>query len=42
MSCWCRGTKFGKSRLVPLHPTTVERLADYQRRRDELCPRPST
>jgi integrase/recombinase XerD len=37
-----RGTKFGKSRLVPLHPTTVERLADYQRRRDELCPRPST
>jgi integrase len=37
-----RGTKFGKSRLVPLHPTTVERLAGYQRRRDELCPRPST
>ncbi|MFR0359507.1 tyrosine-type recombinase/integrase [Streptomyces sediminimaris] len=37
-----RGTKFGKSRLVPLHPTTVEQLADYQRRRDDLCPRPST
>ncbi|WP_230396314.1 tyrosine-type recombinase/integrase [Streptomyces blattellae] len=37
-----RGTKFGKSRLVPLHPTTVGQLADYQRRRDELCPRPST
>lgn len=37
-----RGTKFGKSRLVPLHPTTVEQLASYQRRRDELCPRPST
>lgn len=37
-----RGTKFGKSRLVPLHPTTVEQLADYQRRRDELCPHPST
>ncbi|TKA06508.1 hypothetical protein FCI23_30995 [Actinacidiphila oryziradicis] len=36
-----RGTKFGKSRLVPLHPTTVEQLAGYQRRRDELCPRPS-
>lgn len=36
------GTKFGKSRLVPLHPTTVEQLADYQRRREELCPRPAT
>jgi integrase/recombinase XerD len=37
-----RGTKFGKSRLVPLHPTAVEKLAGYQRRRDELCPRPAT
>ena len=36
------GTKFGKSRLVPLHPTTVEQLADYQRRRENLCPRPTT
>lgn len=37
-----RGTKFGKSRLVPLHATTVEHLAAYQRRRDQLCPRPAT
>lgn len=37
-----RGTKFGKSRLVPLHPTAVEQLAAYQRRREELCPRPTT
>lgn len=36
------GTKFGKSRLVPLHPTAVEQLAGYQRRREELCPRPAT
>ncbi len=36
------GTKFGKSRLVPLHVTTTERLRRYQRRRDELCRRPST
>jgi integrase/recombinase XerD len=26
--------KFGKSRLVPIHTTTVEALADYSRRRD--------
>lgn len=37
-----RGTKLGKSRLVPLHATTVERLVAYQRRRDLLCPRPAT
>jgi integrase len=37
-----RGTKFGKSRLVGLHATTVEHLAAYQRRRDQLCPRPAT
>ena len=36
------GTKFGKSRLVPLHPTTVEQLAAYQCRREILCPRPTT
>jgi integrase len=35
-----RKTKFGKSREVPLHPSTVEALAAYARRRDELCPRP--
>lgn len=37
-----RGTKFGKSRLVPLHTTTVEHLTAYQRQRDQLCPRPAT
>ena len=37
-----RGTKFGKSRLVPLHATTVEHLVAYQHRRDQLCPRPTT
>lgn len=37
-----RGTKFGKSRLVPLHATTVEHLMAYQRRRDQLCPYPAT
>ena len=29
-----RETKFGKSRLVPLHPTTVAVLSDYAARRD--------
>ena len=29
-----RGTKFGKSRLVPLHPTTQKVLSDYRRHRD--------
>jgi integrase len=33
-------TKFNKTRLVPLHPTTVEALRSYDRQRDELCPRP--
>jgi integrase/recombinase XerD len=37
-----RDTKFGKSRLVPLHTTSVEHLAAYQARRDRLCPHPST
>jgi integrase len=35
-----RQTKFGKSREVPLHPSTVDALGAYARRRDELCPRP--
>ena len=35
-----RQTKFGKSREVPLHPSTVEALAAYALRRDELRPRP--
>lgn len=29
-----RGAKFGKSRLVPLHPSTCRVLADYAKRRD--------
>jgi integrase/recombinase XerD len=32
--------KFGKSRQVPLHPTTIERLRFYAGRRDELVPTP--
>src|SRR6266508_4235428 len=35
-----REAKFGKSRAVPLHPSTVVALAAYTRRRNELCPRP--
>ncbi len=31
-----RGTKFGKSRLVPLHASSLAALADYARRRDQL------
>lgn len=37
-----RNSKFGKSRLVPLHHSTAEHLAAYQVRRDELCSRPTT
>lgn len=36
-----RNSKFGKSREVPLHATTVEALDDYAHRRDRLCPRPA-
>lgn len=36
-----RGAKFGKSRLVPLHPSTRAVLRDYAQRRDKLfAPRP--
>jgi len=35
-----RNSKFGKSREVPLHLTTVEALATFARQRDRLCPRP--
>ena len=35
-----RDTKFRKAREVPLHPSTVEALAAYDRQRDRLCPRP--
>jgi integrase len=34
-----RDSKFGKSRLVPLHPTTAAALTRYLELRDELCPR---
>jgi integrase len=37
-----RVTKFGKSRQVPLHPTTVEALLGYARRRDERRPTPKS
>ena len=37
-----RLTKFSKSRLVPLHPSTVHRLKSYVRRRDDLYPQPLT
>lgn len=33
-----RGTKFGKSREIPLHPSTVEALERYARSRDRLFP----
>jgi integrase/recombinase XerD len=32
--------KLERARLVPLHPTTVEALAQYVRTRQRLCPRP--
>jgi len=35
-----RDTKFGKSRLVPIHSTTAAVLADYARRRDALFSTP--
>ena len=36
-----RNTKFGKSRQLPLHPTSTQALANYARVRDALCPTPS-
>jgi len=35
-------SKFGKSRLVPLHPGTVAALRDYLQVRDELLPAPTS
>lgn len=35
-----RQTKFGKSRDIPVHPTTIDTLITYAQRRDELCPHP--
>lgn len=37
-----RNSKFGKSRQVPLHPTSVEALGAYARRRDERRPVPKS
>jgi integrase len=37
-----RDSKFGKSRQLCLHPTTVHALHDYSLRRDRLCPHPTT
>jgi integrase/recombinase XerD len=36
------GAKFGRDRLVPLHPSTTDALRAYAARRDELCPQPKT
>ncbi|MBA3808433.1 MAG: tyrosine-type recombinase/integrase [Solirubrobacterales bacterium] len=33
-----RDSKFGKSREVLLHPSTVQALLDYAKQRDRLCP----
>ena len=35
-----RESKFGKSRLVPLHPSTMKALAEHANLRDTLQPRP--
>jgi integrase len=37
-----RRTKFGKSRLVPIHPTTQEALHAYGEVRDRIIPTPAT
>ncbi len=34
-------SKFGKSRMVPIHPSTLAALRRYARRRDELSPAPA-
>ena len=37
-----RRTKFGKSRLVPVHPSTTHALGRYLQARERLLPRPAT
>lgn len=37
-----RDTKFGKSRLVPLDPSTIAALAVYAKQRDRLQPHPAS
>ncbi len=45
---WCRSlvtvskSKFGKSRHVPVHGSTLSALQDYAQKRDLLCPRRRT
>ncbi|HXX23159.1 MAG TPA: tyrosine-type recombinase/integrase [Terriglobia bacterium] len=39
---YIRRTKFGKSRYVPVHPSTVEALKQYATARDRLFPAPLT
>ncbi|MGO9901937.1 MAG: tyrosine-type recombinase/integrase [Solirubrobacteraceae bacterium] len=36
------GSKWGKSRHVPLHPSVVKALRRYSRERDRLCPASTT
>ena len=37
-----RGSKFGKSRYVPIHPSTQHALRRYAAHRDRLCPSPQS
>ena len=37
-----REGKFGRGRLVPLHPTATDALLTYVAQRDRLCPQPRT
>jgi integrase len=37
-----RDSKFGKSRRVPVHPSTLAALADYARLREQHCPCPTS
>ncbi len=37
-----RRTKFGKSRIIPIHASTLEELQHYAELRDRLCPRAQT
>ncbi|HEX5483592.1 MAG TPA: tyrosine-type recombinase/integrase [Terriglobia bacterium] len=39
---YIRRTKFGKSRYLPVHPTTVEALKKYAAARDRIFPAPLT
>jgi len=39
---YIRRTKFGKSRYIPLHPSTVDALKKYAQARDRIFPAPVT